>query len=102
MRVNSLVGDLTNEIIDFIYSQTRKKNNKRKIKYIIDILTTLLFHDIQPYLYTILAMLFIMFIINCFQFYYYIKLFVDNNSKNLKIITPKVFGIDGTSIFNME
>ena len=77
-KINSLVGDLTREIIDFIYSQTKKKNNKKKIKYIIDTLTKLLFHDIQPYLYTILAMLFIMFIINCFQFYYYIKLNINN------------------------
>lgn len=77
-KINSLVGDLTREIIDFIYSQTKKNNNKKKIKYIIDTLTKLLFHDIQPYLYTILAMLFIMFIINCFQFYYYIKLNINN------------------------
>ena len=77
-KINSLVGDLTHEIIDFIYSQTKKKNNKKKIKYIIDTLTKLLFHDIQPYLYTILAMLFIMFIINCFQFYYYVKLNINN------------------------
>lgn len=77
-KVNSLVSDLTREIIDFIYSQTKKKNNKKKIKYIVDTLTKLLFGDIQPYLYTILAMLFIMFIINCFQFYYYIKLNINN------------------------
>lgn len=96
MKVNSLVGDLTNEIIDFIYSQTRKKNNKKKIKYIIDTLTTLLFHDIQPYLYTILAMLFIMFIINCFQFYYYIRLFVDNKTKILEAAAPIIFP-DSTS-----
>jgi len=96
MKVNSLIGDLTNEIIDFVYSQTRRKNNKKKIKYIIDTLTKLLFGDIQPYLYTILAMLFIMFIINCFQFYYYIRLFVDNKSKNLGAIAPIIFP-DSTS-----
>jgi hypothetical protein len=96
MKVNSLVGDLTNEIIDFIYSQTRKKNNKKKIKYIIDTLTKLLFGDIKPYLYTILAMLFIMFIINCFQFYYYIRLFVDNKSKILGAVAPIIFP-DSTS-----
>ena len=79
-----MVGDFTREIIDFIYSQTKKKNNKKKIKYIIDLLTKLLFEDIRPYLYTILAMLFIMFIINCFQFYYYIKLFLDTKSLGAK------------------
>ena len=96
MKVNSLVGDLTNEIIDFVYLQTRKKNNKKKIKYIIDTLTKLLFSDIQPYLYTILAMLFIMFIINCFQFYYYIRLFVDNKSTILGATAPIIFP-DSTS-----
>jgi len=80
MKVNSMIGDFTREIIDFIYSQTKRKNNKKKIKYIIDLLTKLLFEDIKPYLYTILSMLFIMFIINCFQFYYYIKLFIDTKS----------------------
>lgn len=90
MKVNSLVGDLTNEIIEFVYSQTRKKNNKHKIKYIIDMITKLLFGDIKPYLYTILAMLFIMFLVNCFQFYYYIKLFIDNKI-NLEPIGPILF-----------
>lgn len=96
MKVDSLIGDLTNEIIDFIYSQTRKKSNKKKIKYIIDMLTRLLFGDIKPYLYTILAMLFIMFLINCFQFYYYIKLFIDNKVR-LEASAPISFGIDNTS-----
>ena len=90
MKPNSIVGDLTDEIINFIYLQTNKKNNKRKIKCIIDRLTKLLFEDIRPYLYTILAMLFIMFIINCFQFYYYIRLVV-----NMKI---PILGIESSFI----
>ena len=95
MVVNSIVGDLTHEIIDYIYLQIKKKNNKKKIKYITDALTKLLFGDIQPYLYTILAMLFVMFIVNCFQFYYYIKLFVD--TKNIEFKNP-MFGIDSSVI----
>ena len=75
--VNSVIKDLSNEIIDFIYLQIKRKTNKKKIKYITDNITDLLFGDIKPYLYTILSMLFIMFVINCFQFYYYIKLFLD-------------------------
>lgn len=79
MRVNSIFGDLTHEIIEFIYTQTRRKSNKRKIKYIIDTLTTVAFGDVKPYLYTILAILILIFLMNCFSFYYYIKLFVKSN-----------------------
>lgn len=79
MRVNSLFGDITYEIIEFIYNQTKKKSNKRKIKYVIDSLTTIVFSDVKPYLYTILAILILMFLMNCFSFYYYIRLFAKSN-----------------------
>lgn len=79
MRINPLVGDLTREIIDYIYLQSRRKGNKKKIKYILDTLTTIVFGDVKPYLYTILAILILMFLMNCFNFYYYIKLFAKSN-----------------------
>lgn len=79
MRINPLVGDLTREIIDYIYIQSKRKGNKKKLKYILDTLTTIAFGDVKPYLYTILAILILMFLINCFSFYYYIKLFVKSN-----------------------
>ena len=85
MTVNSIVGDLTRETIDFIYTQTRRKRNKKKIQYIINYLTTLLFGSIQPYLYTILSVLILLFVINFFQFYYYIKLFLKSN-KHIPLI----------------
>lgn len=77
--VNSIVGDITRECIDFIYTQTKRKKNKQKIQYIVNNLTNIIFENIQPYLYTILAVLIIMFLMNLFQFYYYIKLFLINN-----------------------
>ena len=78
--VNSIVGDITRECIDFIYNQTKRKKNKQKIQYIVNNLTNIIFENIQPYLYTILAVLIIMFLMNLFQFYYYIKLFLINNT----------------------
>ena len=78
--VNSIVGDITRECIDFIYTQTKRKKNKQKIQYIVNNLTNIIFENIQPYLYTILAVLIIMFLMNLFQFYYYIKLFLLNNT----------------------
>ena len=77
--VNSIIGDITRECIDFIYMQIKRKKNKQRIKFIIENLTSIVFENIQPYLYTILAVLIIMFLMNLFQFYYYIKLFLINN-----------------------
>lgn len=71
--MTSIVGDITSEIINLVYQQTRKNKNKRKIKYTIDILTNLLFEDIKPYAITILGILILMFVMNCFQFYWYMK-----------------------------
>jgi len=70
---SSILGDITKEIINFAYKHTRKNKNKRKIKYIIDVLTNLLFEDIKPYAITILGILILMFVMNCFQFYWYMK-----------------------------
>ena len=85
MPPNSILGDLTRETIDFIYSQTRRKKNKQKIQYIINYLTNIIFSNLQPFLYTILAILILMFLMNCFQFYYYIKLFLKNKELPLSI-----------------
>lgn len=71
--MTSIIGDFTKEIINFAYRQTKKNKNKRKIKYIIDILTNLLFEDIKPYALTILGILILMFVMNCFQFYWYMR-----------------------------
>jgi len=76
---NSIFGDITNEIIEYIYTQTKKNTNKKKIKHIIDLLGDMMFNDLKPYLYTILAILILMFLMNCFNFYYYIKLFMKSN-----------------------
>ncbi len=78
---NSICGDLTDEVINYIYVRVRKNKNRKKIKYIIDVLSELIFSDIKPYLYTILAILVLMFLMNCFNFYYYIKLFMKSNPK---------------------
>ena len=71
--MTSIVGKMTSEIIDLVYRQTRKNKNKKKIKYIVDILTNFLFEDIKPYTITILGILILMFVMNCFQFYWYMK-----------------------------
>lgn len=77
--INPIFADITNEFIDFIYKQTKLHKNKKKLKYICDILIDNVFSDIKPFLYTIVTILIILFLINCFNFYYYIKLIVKLN-----------------------
>ena len=83
MPVNSIFSDLTRETIDYIYCQTKRKKNKHKIEFIKNYITNMLFADIQPYLYTILGILILGFVLNCFQFYYYIRLFIKNNKNGI-------------------
>lgn len=85
----SICKDFTNEIIDFLYKQSKKKDNREKIKYISDLITSILLENVTPYLYTILAILILMFLTNCFTFYYYIKLFI--SSKNSYVNATDIF-----------
>jgi hypothetical protein len=49
----------------------------KKVKKIISNIniTSILFQHIKPYFYTLMAILLIIFGMNCFQFYYFIKTF---------------------------
>jgi hypothetical protein len=84
MNPESILGDVTRECISLVYEECRKEENKNRVKLILDTLTELIFADVQPYLYTILCILVTMFVINCFQFYYYTRLFFrfKNNFSN--------------------
>lgn len=81
--MNTLIGDLTTETISFIYKECEKDKNKKRLSIILDNVTEFILKKIQPYLYTIMAILILLFLINFFQFYYYIKLFILNNNKSI-------------------
>lgn len=80
--MKSIIGDLTTETISLIFRECEKDKNKRRLSNIINNITNIAFENIKPYLYTIMAILILLFVMNCFQFYYYIKLFL--TSKNLE------------------
>jgi hypothetical protein len=80
--MKSIIGDLTTETISLIFRECEKDKNKRRLSNIINNITNIAFENIKPYLYTIMAILILLFVMNCFQFYYYIKLFLTN--KNLE------------------
>lgn len=71
--MNTIFSDITKETLTIIYNESKKKQNKQKITYIINLLVSIALEKIQPYLYAIMAILIIMFLMNIFQFVYYIK-----------------------------
>lgn len=71
--MDSLLGDVTTEAIDIVYRECRRKRNRKKISYIVNSLTGVIMGSVQPYMYAIMAILVILFLMNCFQFFYYIK-----------------------------
>jgi hypothetical protein len=70
---NGIISDLTNEIIQYISTIIYRPTNTKKIKQVFSYLTKCLLEHIYVYLYTIMALLIIIFIMNCSQFYYIIK-----------------------------
>ena len=79
---SGIVSDLTQEIIQYISNIVYHPTNKVKIKNIFNYLINSLLEHIFIYLYTIMALLIIIFIMNCSQFYYIIK---NNSSQPIQI-----------------
>jgi hypothetical protein len=72
--MDALICDAANETIKLLYQQAKRKKNKKRIDYLIQALVGSAISRIQPYMYAIMGVLVILFLMNCFQFYYYIKM----------------------------
>lgn len=90
--MNSLISDMTKDTLKYIYKETKKKTNQKKISYIIDTITRIAVEKLQPYMYAIMAILIILFLMNCFQFYYYLNIVMILNKK--KLIDPNLIKLD--------
>jgi len=80
--MKSIISDLTSETIGIIFKECEKDKNKKRLEVIMNNIINIAFENLKPYLYTIMGLLTILFLINCFQFYYYVKLFINNNKLN--------------------
>lgn len=86
--MNSIIGDLASDTISIIFKECEKTKNKKRIQYIINNILDVAFENVKPYLYTIMGILILLFLMNLFQFYYYIRLFitnVQNQNQNIPI-----------------
>jgi hypothetical protein len=81
--MNSIIGDLTSDTISIIFKECEKNKNKKRIQYIINNILDVAFGNIKPYLYTIMGILILLFLMNLFQFYYYIRLFIQNQNQKI-------------------
>lgn len=83
--MDTIFDNITSETVNFIYKQWKQEKNKKKIKKIINSLTNYFIESIQPYLYTIIAILVILFSVLCIQFYYYMM-----STKRLSILLEEI------------
>ncbi len=58
------------DTISYMFRQINRKKNKERIKNILANITSLIFEDINPYLYTIIALIILIFIMNLLTFYW--------------------------------
>lgn len=73
MLLHSIIGDLTHDTVRLIYKEAQKKRNQKKIAYVINLVADMVTTQAQPYFYAIMAILILLFLMNCFQFFFYIK-----------------------------
>lgn len=81
--MTSFSSDLTRQAIHCLQKEVNRKSTQKKIRNVVDIITAFAIMKLQPYLYAIIAILLIMFLMNCFQFYYYLKIVMLNKTQNM-------------------
>jgi hypothetical protein len=73
MSESSLLSDMTRKTIHAIYKECKRDENKKKLTSTFGLLSNIMMEYMRPYLYSIMLALIAMFVMNCFQFYYYMK-----------------------------
>ena len=69
----TLFSNITKDILNNICNELEKKKNKNKINKLIKNVMDVAMQHIRIYMYGIMALLIILFLMNFFQFYFYIK-----------------------------
>jgi len=67
-----ITSDIFREIIRNCYYELKVPRNEKKVKYIINSITNIVLKDFRFQINIVVAILVLMFIMNCTQFYFYI------------------------------
>jgi|LauGreSBDMM110SN_4_FD.fasta_scaffold470907_1 hypothetical protein len=84
---NVFMNGIVSELMSSVLNCLTENDNYNKVQHVFSYFISIMMQKISPYLYSIMAILIIMFIMNCFQFYYYIKLMLHNNVNVANLIT---------------
>lgn len=87
--MTGILETLTKETIDIIYKEAKRKKNKKRIEFILKIFEDFIISRIQPFVFAIFGILIVLFLVNCFQFFYYIKLQM-KISNILSVLSPSI------------
>lgn len=79
--MHSLIGDVTRESINLVYKEMCRQKNRKKIDKIVDIVGSIALKKVQPFFYSIMAILVLLFVMNCFQFYYYMRYIISSSKQ---------------------
>ena len=84
---NVFMNGIVSELMSSVLNCLTENDNYNKAQHVFSYFISIMMEKISPYLYSIMAILIVMFIMNCFQFYYYIKLMLHNNVNVANLIT---------------
>lgn len=73
------LGNITKQSINLIYNEIKKPCNKKKLTSVVEIILKSALSYLTPYLYAIIAILVVLFLMNCFQFFYYTRIVLQLN-----------------------
>lgn len=88
--MDSIFTELASDALNILYKESKRKKNQKRITYIVDTLASLAIRRIQPYMYAIMAILIVMFLMNCFQFWYYVKQLLSAHKQGRVLLDTKL------------
>lgn len=68
-----LFSDISRELINMVYYQTKNPKTKKRIKYIVNTFLDEFLGKFYPFVYIFLILIIVLFVINAIQFYITLK-----------------------------
>jgi hypothetical protein len=81
--MESMFSVLFQDGVSTVYSEYYRPENKEKVDNVINDIFEVFFRKIKPYLVLVITVLCISIVMNCVQFYYYIRVFLKQSTNNV-------------------